>query len=335
MAPAHRSGIVLAAVLAIVVHVAAQRTWAPPHGPLGPVPIPSDNPPSEAKVALGRQLFFDPRLSADHTVSCATCHAPEDAWANHNMVDIGVGGRTGTRNSGTVLNAAYMKFQFWDGRATSLEEQALGPIHNPVEMGETLQHVVLKLKAIGAYRADFKAVFGTDVTTDGIARAIASFERTVVSGPSAYDRDVAGDATALSAAAARGKQLFNGRAGCSGCHSGPLFSDQSFHNVGVGMDRPNPDIGREAVTRNPADRGKFKTPSLRNVGLTWPYLHDGSAATPADVVEFYDRGGTPNPTLDKRIRPLGLTPGEQADLVAFLQALTGTLPSIVRPTLPK
>jgi cytochrome c peroxidase len=302
---------------------------------LPPVMIPPDNPQTKRKAALGRQLFFDPRLSADNSVSCATCHAPESAWANHNRVDTGIGGRTGTRNSGTVLDAAYMKFQFWDGRAKTLEEQSLGPIHNPVEMGETLDNVVRKLQAIDGYTMQFRKVFGTGVTVDGIARAIAAFERTVLSGPSAYDRFQAGDMTAMSASAQRGMRLFNGKAGCRECHSGPLFSDQSFHNIGVGMEQSNPDVGRQAVTHDPADRGSFKTPGLRNVALTWPYLHDGSATKLEDVVEFYDRGGVPNPTLDIRIKPLGLTDDEQSDLVSFLMALTGTLPKTGRPTLPK
>ncbi len=285
-------------------------------------------------VALGAELYFDTRLSIDNTISCATCHDPEAGWANHNRVDTGVGGRTGTRNSGTILDAAFMKYQFWDGRATTLEEQALGPIHNPVEMGETLEHVVRKLNAIDGYRAQFHDVFGAGVTADGIARAIAVFERTVVSGPSAYDRYVAGETNAMSDAARRGMALFGGKAGCRACHSGPMLSDQSFHNVGVGMDAPHPDPGREAVTHDPADRGKFKTPSLRNVALTWPYLHDGSAATLAEVVELYDRGGVPNPGLDPRIRPLHLSADEQSDLVEFLKALTGTLPHVERPVLP-
>ena len=321
--------------MAVVVTAAATRTRTAEHDPWATVPIPPDNPQTEEKVALGRQLFFDGRLSLDNTLSCATCHRPEEAWANHHPVDTGIGGRQGTRNSGTVLDAAYMTFQFWDGRATSLEEQALGPIHNPVEMGDDLQHVVQKLRVIDGYKAQFISVFGTDVTTEGIARAIAAFERTVVSGPSPYDRYLAGDTRAMSEAAVRGRQLFDGKAGCRACHAGSLFSDQSFHNIGVGMDRQQPDIGREAVTRSPTDRGAFKTPSLRNVALTWPYLHDGSATTLADVVEFYDRGGVPNPTLDVRIRPLGLSPDEQADLVAFLQALTGTPPHITRPQLPR
>lgn len=265
------------------------------------------------------------------------CSAGDRAVATKPLaqnVDTGVKGQAGTRNSGTILDAAYMEFQFWDGRAATLEEQALGPIHNPVEMGETLENVVRKLNAIDGYRAQFKAVFDSEVTADGIAKAIAAFERTVLSGPSPFDEYMAGDKTAMSAAAVRGLRVFNGKAQCRTCHKGPIFSDQSFHNLGVGMDRPNPDVGREAVTKDPRDRGKFKTPTLRNVALTWPSLHDGSAKALAEVVEFYDRGGVPNPTLDIFIGPIGLSAAEKADLVAFLEALTGTLPPIARPTLP-
>jgi cytochrome c peroxidase len=329
--------VVLSAVTATTIGLAAQShsMTLRANPALPPVSVPSDNPQTRDKIALGRQLYFDPRLSADNTISCATCHEPENAWANHDRVDTGIGGRTGSRNSGTVMDAAYMEYQFWDGRAKTLEEQALGPIHNPVEMGESLDHIVRKLNAIRGYREQFQAVFGTDVTTDGIAKAIAAFERTVLSGPSAYDRFQSGHKAAMSESAQRGMRLFEGKAGCRACHSGPLFSDQSFHNLGVGMNEPKPDIGREAVTHDPSDRGKFKTPGLRNVALTWPYLHDGSAATLNDVVELYDRGGVSNSTLDSRIRPLGLTGEEQDDLVAFLQALTGTLPTIGRPVLPE
>lgn len=176
---------------------------------------------------------------------------------------------------------------------------------------------------------------GGEVTTDGIAKAIAAFERTVLSGPSPYDRYVAGDKNAMPAAAVRGLRVFNGKARCRTCHGGPMLSDQGFHNIGVGMDRETPDIGREAVTKDPRDRGRFKTPSLRNVALTWPYMHDGSARTLADVIEWYDRGGLPNPTLDAFVMPLELSDAEQRDLEAFLEALTGTLPNIPRPVLPK
>jgi cytochrome c peroxidase len=298
------------------------------------VVAPADNPQTPAKVALGAQLYFDPRLSADNTISCATCHDPEEAWANHDPTDTGIGKKVGNRNSGTILDAAHMKYQFWDGRAASLEEQALGPIENPIEMGEKLDRVVAKLNAIPEYRQQFKAVFGTDVTPDGIAKAIAAFERTVVSGPSPYDRYVAGETAALSPAAARGLAVFRGKGACLTCHAGPMLSDQSFHNLGVGMTAAKPDVGREAVTKNAADRGKFKTPGLRNVALTWPYLHDGSAKTLDDVIELYNKGGVANANLDPRMRPLNLTPAEKADLKAFLEALTGPLPKIAKPVLP-
>lgn len=315
---------------------------APPQGTpalranpaLPPVAIPADNPHTDVKVQLGKMLYFEPRLSADNTISCATCHDPEMAWANHGATDVGIGGKRGNRNSGTILDAAYMEFQFWDGRAKSLEEQAVGPIHNPVEMGETLENVVKKLNAIEGYRTKFQAVFGTDATADGIGKAIAAFERTVLSGPSPYDRYMGGDKTAMSPAAIRGLAVFNTKGHCAVCHNGPMFSNQWFHNLGLGMDRPDPDVGREAVTKNLADRGKFKTPGLRNVALTYPYMHDGSMKTLKDVIEFYNKGGVANPNLDPAVKPLDLSEPEQADLIEFLKALTGTLPKIERPTLP-
>jgi cytochrome c peroxidase len=304
-------------------------------GPLPPVPVPPDNRQTDAKVRLGAQLYFDTRLSADNTISCATCHDPKAAWANHNPTDTGIRGQVGGRNSGTILDAAYMRVQFWDGRAATLEEQALGPIHNPIEMGETLENVVSKLNAIPGYRAQFNTVFGTDVTTDGIAKAIAAFERTVVSGPAPYDRWLAGEKSAMTPTAVRGLGLFNGKGHCSPCHSGPAFSDQGYHNIGVGMDKKNPDLGREAVSKDPRDRGRFKTPGLRNCALTHPYLHTGYEKTLADVIDYYDRGGTPNPNLDPLMLPLNLTSREKADLVAFLEALTGSQPNITPPALPE
>jgi cytochrome c peroxidase len=299
-----------------------------------PVPIPRDNPQTDAKIALGAELYFDPRLSADNSISCASCHDPSTGWANHNATDTGIRGQVGGRNSGTILDAAFMRFQFWDGRAGSLEEQALGPIANPIEMGETLANVVAKLNAIPEYRSQFQSVFGTDVTEEGIAKALAAFERTVVTGPSPYDRYLDGEASALSEQARRGLEVFNGKGRCVLCHAGPMLSDQSFHNIGVGMERSTPDVGREAVTKNPRHRGRFKTPSLRNVALTWPYFHDGSARTLDEVLALYVRGGTPNPTLDPLMRPVPLTAAEVADLKAFLEALTGSLPVITTSTLP-
>jgi cytochrome c peroxidase len=299
-----------------------------------PVPVPANNPQTAAKVTLGAQLYFDPRLSADNTISCATCHDPSTGWANHNATDTGIRGQVGGRNSGTILDAAYMQYQFWDGRASSLEEQAVGPIHNPIEMGETLENVIRKLNALPAYRSEFRAVFGTDATEEAIGKAIAAFERTVVTGPSPYDRYLAGDKAALSASQQRGFEVFSGKGRCMLCHAGPMLSDQAFHNLGVGTDRESPGAGREAVTKNAQDRGKFKTPTLRNVALTWPYLHDGSAPSLDEVIALYDRGGEPNANLDPLMRPLGLTGAEREDLKAFLEALTGTLPAIVKPPLP-
>ena len=326
----------LVMALAVVVHpldVRAEGQFLA-NTQLPPMPVPADNPQTDAKVRLGKALYFEPRLSADGTISCATCHSAQKAWANHDPTDTGIGGQVGGRNSGTVLDSGYMKFQFWDGRAASLEEQALGPIHNPIEMGETLENVVRKLNAIPWYREQFQVVFGTDVTSDGIAKAIASFERTVVSGPSPYDRYLGGETGAMSASAVRGMKIFNGKGHCTPCHSGPAFSDQSFHNLGVGMDAKEPDLGRENFTKSPADRGKFKTPGLRNVALTYPYLHTGTEKTLLDVVEFYNRGGVANPNLDPLVLPLRLTKQEKQDLVAFLEALTGTLPAIETPVLP-
>lgn len=316
-------------------------TWVPmaegvdlSNGPLPAVPVPPDNPQTDAKIRLGMALYFEPRLSADNTISCATCHNPKTGWANTTSTDTGIGKQVGDRNSGTILNAAYMQFQFWDGRAGSLEEQALGPIHNPVEMGETLENVVRKLNAIPGYREMFRDVFGTDVTTDGIAKAIAAFERTIVSGPSPYSRYLAGDRKAMSRSAIRGMALFNGKGHCTACHSGPTFSDQGFHNLGVGMDAETPNPGRQKVTGSAGDLGRYKTPSLLNVAVTPPYLHDGSEKTLMAVMELYNRGGVPNPNLDPQMLPLSLTKRQMQDLVAFMEALTGTYPVMEAPPLP-
>lgn len=303
--------------------------------PVQPLAIPADNPQTDPKVRLGAQLYFDTRLSADNTISCASCHDPRTGWANPHRTDTGIRGQVGGRNSGTVINAGYMRYQFWDGREASLEGQALGPIHNPIEMGETLENVIAKLNAIPGYREQFQRVFGTDVTAPGIAKAIASFERTILSGPAPYDLSMMGDPMAMSPAAMRGMHLFEGKGHCMVCHSGPMFSDQSFHNLGVGMDKPNPDLGRFNVTKDPDDTGRFKTPTLRNIALTPPYLHDGSEATLMDVINFYNRGGMANPHLDPLMVPLALTECEKRDLVAFMEALTGPIPVVEVPVFPQ
>ncbi len=280
---------------------------------------PKDNPLTEAKVNLGKQLFFDKRLSADNTISCASCHDPEKGWSNGEAVATGVGGKKGGRSAPTIINSAYTRLHFWDGRAKSLEDQALGPIQNPIEMKMTLDEVLKKLNGIPGYKKEFQEVFGTDVTSDGIAKAIAAYERTILSGDAPYDRFKAGQKDALSEAAQRGMALFFGKAQCSSCHIGANFTDNAFHNIGVGMDKKEPDVGREAISGLGGDKGSFKTPTLREIARTAPYMHDGSLKTLEDVVEHYDKGGIPNTWLDEGIFALKLTDQEKKDLVTFMK----------------
>lgn len=304
---------------------------------LPPVPHPADNPPTAAKIALGKQLYFDPRLSQDDSISCASCHDPKKGFSNGERFAIGVGGKVGGRSAPTVINAAYYTKQFWDGRARSLEEQALGPIQNPIEMAMTLEDVVKKLNAVEGYRSQFQEVFGTEVTPDGIAKAIAAYERTVLSGDAPFDRFRAGDESALSEAAQRGLKLFFGKGHCSACHTGPNFTDNAFHNIGIGMDQPQPDVGREAISKLVGDRGAFKTPTLREIARTAPYMHDGSLKTLEEVVRHYSKGGIANEWLDEEIFPRNLTDQEVADLVTFLtEGLSSeSYPEHAPPELPK
>jgi cytochrome c peroxidase len=303
--------------------------------PLPPVPTPADNPPSEAKIRLGKELYFDKRLSKDSTISCASCHDPKFGWADPRQFSAGVGGALGNRNAPTVLNSAYNRFQFWDGRAPTLEAQAVGPIQNPVEMQMTMDSCVDRIKSIPGYVREFQEVFGTGPSEETIGQAIAAFERTVLSFNSPFDRYHAGDRSALSPAALRGMKVFNGRGHCSACHSGPNFTDNKFHNLGIGMQAREPDVGRFKETGNPRDWGAFKTPTLRSVALTAPYMHDGSVKTLEEVVDIYDRGGHPNRNLDPLIVPLHLTQQEKADLVEFMKALTGEDLHITEPPLPR
>ncbi len=300
--------------------------------------IPADNPVTDAKVALGKLLYFDKRLSQDGTVSCATCHDPAKGWTDRAPVSTGIRGQKGTRSAPTVLNSAYMDVQFWDGRAKSLEEQAKGPIQNPIEMGSTHELTVRRLAGIKGYAPYFKAAFGDDkVDIDRVAKAIAAFERTVLTGNAPYDRWLAGDKKAMSAAAVRGQALFNNstKGNCAICHDGFNFSDSDFHNLGVGMKAAKPDLGRFEVTKDAKDTGAFKTPTLRNLADTAPYMHDGSEKTLEAVVEFYDKGGEKNPHLDGRIHALHLTPVEKKDIVAFLNALNGDKVEMKAPKLPE
>ncbi len=299
--------------------------------------VPKDNPLTGAKVELGKQLYFDPRLSRDNTVSCASCHDPEKGWSNGERFATGIRGQVGGRSSPTIINSGYQYFQFWDGRAKHVEGQALGPIQNPIEMDLTLEELVEKLNKIEGYRKAFEEVFGTPVTSDGIAKAIGAFERTVLSGNAPYDQFKQGKEDALSDAARRGMDLFFGKAHCSACHGPPHFTDGGFHNIGVGIENDEPDVGRFAESGLGGDRGSFKTPTLREIEKTAPYMHDGSLATLEDVVEYYDRGGTPNPQLAEDIFPLNLTDQEKADLVTFMKEGLSSpdYPAIKAPELPE
>jgi cytochrome c peroxidase len=302
----------------------------PPEGPKVPrglVPIfwPKDNPYSPAKAELGWLLYFDKRLSGDGTVSCASCHDPKHAFTDGQPFSKGIRGQVGGRSAPTVINRAFSLEQFWDGRARSLEDQAKGPIANPIEMD--LKHEACEecINAIPGYRKRFKEVFGTDkVTIEHIAKAIATFERTVLSGNSAYDKFKAGDASALSESQKRGMDIFfSNNARCDSCHEGVNFTNGKYANVGIGMDKPMPDIGRYAITKQEEDRGAFKTPTLRDVARTGPYMHDGSLKTLEEVVEHYNKGGIKNKWLHQDVRELKLNDQEKKDLVEFLKALNG------------
>jgi cytochrome c peroxidase len=321
--------------------------------------IPKDNPMTAEKVTLGEKLFFDKRLSSDNTVSCATCHDPATALAESNMVGIGIQNKKGARNSPSVINAMFNESQFWDGRAPSLEEQAKLPIINSIEMGMKDHNlVVAKVKEAAEYRPLFAAAFGNEgITIDTIAKAIASFERTQLSGNSPFDRFIAGDKKAISESAKRGWELFNNQARCISCHafnaSSPFFSDFKFHNIGVAAKDQNfsalarrarqiigsspnatdaidelalkegfSELGRFLVTKQPKDIGAFKTSMLRDIELTAPYMHNGSEKTLLDVVKFYDKGGELNPNLDGGMRPLKLKDSQMDDLVEFMKTLT-------------
>ncbi len=323
--------------------------------------VPRTNPMTVAKVELGRKLFFDARLSADGKVSCSSCHDPKLAFGDAKPVAEGIGGKLGSRNSPSLFNAMFYPNQFWDGRAEGLEDQAIQPLTNPIEMGNaSYDQVVARLRTLPEYRSEFQSVFGGEVNIARVGQAIAAYERTLVSGDSPFDQFNAGNPAALSDAAKRGLTVFRGRGRCSRCHTFsevlPFFTDFQYHNTGVAMNNPHFDklsriafdavdteqskevidrlakqpggeeLGRVRFSYVVFDIGAFRTPTLRNIALTAPYFHDGSARTLADVVKFYNEGGKMNVAREWDLAPLALTDQEQRDLVAFLESLTGKLP---------
>lgn len=325
--------------------VAAQSVASTPEwereNPIQPLPKPPlgidgkledlENPPTPQTVRLGRWLFYDNRLSAGNAVSCATCHQPDKAFSEDTPVSTGVHGQKGQRKSPSFVNLAWTIYPhfFWDGRAKSLEEQAAGPIANPLEMGNSHEKMISSLGEIKGYAPYFKEAFGDErITLDRVTKAIADYERTRMSGNSAWDRwQRKRDQNAVSEQVKLGHKLFFfGKAACNQCHLGQNFTDNNFHNLGVGWDASSKrfkDDGRFIVTKDEKDRGAFKTPTLRDVTKHPPYMHDGTLKTLRNVVEFYNEGGKKNPTLSQKIKPLGLTDEEIDALVAFMEALDG------------
>jgi cytochrome c peroxidase len=288
--------------------------------------VPKDNPLTKNKIALGRLLFFDKRMSDDNSISCSTCHIPALAFTDGQPVSTGIKLQQGGRSAPTAINRGFSKMQFWDGRAPTLEAQSVGPLTNPIEHGfPDNDAVVAKINSIAGYKKLFKDVFGTSTITIGqVGKAIASFQRTLISGNSPFDKfDWDGDEKAISESAKRGKKLFFDKARCNLCHFGTNFSDEKFHNIGIGWGHENLDVGRFNVTKDKKDIGAFKTPTLREISMTAPYMHDGRFATLEEVVEHYNSGGIKNPFLDNQIIPLELTESEKRDLVEMLRTLNG------------
>lgn len=314
---------------------ALRRIDNPPLG-LPRLTLAREDEPDLERIALGRKLFFDPRLSGNSSMSCATCHVPEQGFTqNDRLTPTGMEGRALRRNAPSLLNVGYEKLLMRDGEAPSLHSQILVPLFKPQEMANpTFKAVLDRMQGMQDYQGRFETVFGSPATVPLIGKAIASYERSLLSANSAFDRWRYGDDPgALGVDALRGFALFTGKAACSGCHPigarDALFTDKGFHNTGIGY-RAVPgrvddfdDRGREEVTHDPADLRRFKAPTLRNVARTAPYMHDGSLRSLQDVVRYYNAGGSQDPTQDAAIHPLGLADGEIGDLVAFLESLTG------------
>ena len=348
--------VVVTATLPIAV------SWGGEFAPLAPlpeVPVPADNPMSEEKVELGKMLYFDPRLSGDSSISCSKCHDPETGFTEESQLSTAYPGTKHWRSTPTILNAAYHDFLFWDGRAGSLEEQALGPIQAPIEMNQNLAHLEAKLSQIPEYVKRFKDVFGEKPNRDDLAKAIAAFERTIVSTNVPLDNYLKGDKSAMTEQQVSGMKVFEGKAGCIQCHNGALLSDKSFHVTGVpevealqdesdriltrhffardsgveDYESVDSDFGRFFNSNNEKEKGAFKTPSLREITETSPYMHNGAFMTLEEVVDFYDKGAGDSPNKDEMLKPLNLTDQEKKDLIAFLEALTGDYIEIEEPDL--
>jgi cytochrome c peroxidase len=298
-----------------------------------PMAIPADNPMSPEKVALGRELFFDERLSGDGSRSCYSCHVCEKGLTDGLPKAIGAFGKQLPRSSPTLWNIGYHKEFYWDGRSPSLEKQATAA-WTGTNMGAKADEIVAKLNALQGYHSQFQKVFGGPATPDNLVKAISAFERTIISGDTAWDRFRAGDRSALSESAWRGWNIFQAIK-CNNCHDGVLLTDQQYHNVGIGMDQKEPDVGRFKVTNKPEDTGAFKTPTLRDIVKLAPYFHDGSTATIEEAVDIMLAGGKPNQYLDrKNLEKRTISKEQREDLLAFLKSLTVDC-KLTKPPLPQ
>jgi cytochrome c peroxidase len=352
-------GMGLAGALLVGLAAALTAQPYPALGPLPPVPVPRDNPMTPEKIELGKLLYFDPRLSGDGSIACAKCHDPKKGWSHDGTLSPAYPQTEHWRHSMTILNTAYRKRLMWDGRDSSLEAQAHGPIPSPFEMNMNKDLLEERLRNIPEYRKRFQAVFGRDVRFEDLTKALAAFERTIVSKHAPFDRYMKGEKTAMSPEAIRGMALFQGKAGCIRCHHGPLFTDEGFHHLGVPQSaaeqRPmaratrhffarvkgglkeyqvEQDLGRYLITKKPEDKGKFLTMSLREIARTAPYMHNGAFKNLEEVIEFFNQGGGKDPNQSKLLKPLNLTAQEKADLKAFLEALSGEPVRVDPPELP-
>jgi len=314
-----------------MVYGATSQVSYRPEMPLGlddeAFKVPADNPITKEKVELGRFLFFDKRLSANNTIACASCHIPALAFTDGQPVSTGINSQQGGRSAPTAINRGFSTAQFWDGRAATLEDQSIGPFANLIEHGfASHDELIKKINSIKGYKKLFSDVYGeSKLTKENVGRAIAAFQRTLISGNSPFDRfDYDGDQKAISESAKRGKNLFFDKARCNLCHMGTNFSDEKFHNIGIGWDDSDTlDLGRYRVSKNEKDLGAFKTPTLREITKTAPYMHDGRFATLEDVIKHYNKGGVKNPFLDNQVIPLNLSDSEIKDLLSMLRSLEG------------
>ena len=336
-----RTSVGVAAAIAAVSVMGAQSSGIMTEGDIATmlmtyrrpatVPAPADNPITGPKTELGKALFFDPRLSGSGTIACSTCHNPSLGWQDGLALGVGHHGAVLERHTPTILNIAWSEPLFWDGRADTLEAQAKGPLSAPAEMNMPATKVVDTVRSISGYRAAFATAFpGEPISLDAIAKAIATYERTVISGAAPFDRWVGGDAAAVSASAKRGFILFSTSAGCSSCHSGWRFSDDGFHDIGL----PGRDIGRARIVPGLTilDHA-FKTPTLRNIAERGPYMHDGSLPTLEAVIDHYDHGYIDRSSTSPDMQRLKLTAGDKADLVEFMRSLSSRDASVTMPLL--